>query len=93
MDRGKTDVDNGYRWAVNPATFKRGYICFNDNKLAGEKLVSVSQPMPDMTELPDKGLEWQEQWAVNLKCTSGTDAGTEVVCKPTTVGGIQASSD
>ena len=72
-------------------TFKRGYICFgDDNKVLGERLVPVSQPMPDVTELPDKGFEWQEQWAVNLKCIDGADAGTEVVFKPTTVGGIQA---
>ena len=50
----------------------------------------VSQPMPDVTELPDKGFPWQEEWAVNLKCTHGADAGTEVVFKTTTVGGIQA---
>ena len=44
-------------------TFKRGYICFGDgNKVLGERLVSVSQPMPDVTELPDKGFPWQEQW-------------------------------
>ena len=43
--------------------------------------------MPDVTELPDKGFAWQEQWAVNLKCVYGTDAGTEVMFKPTTVGG------
>ena len=30
------------------------------------------------------------RWAVNLKCLDGTDAGIEVVFKPTTVGGIQA---
>jgi hypothetical protein len=72
-------------------TFKRGFVCFNDNnKWIGERLVSVSQPMPEVTELPDKGSDWQEQWAVNMKCTSGTDAGTEVVYKPTTVGGVQA---
>ena len=86
----KIGVDNDSAWAVNPATFKRGYICFNNKKPAGEKLVAISQPMPDMTELPDNGLEWQEQWTVNLKCTRGTDAGTEVVWKPSTVGGIQA---
>ena len=50
----------------------------------------VSQPMPDPAELPDKGFEWLQQWAVNLKCLDGTDAGVEVVYKPTTVGGIQA---
>ena len=87
----RTIVEAGSRWAVNPTTFKRGYICFGDaNKVLGERLVPVSQPMPDLTELPDKGFAWQEQWAVNLKCLDGTDAGAEVVYKPTTVGGIQA---
>jgi hypothetical protein len=86
-----TIVEDGSSWAVNPLTFKRGYICFSpDNKVVGEHLLSVGQPMPDVTELPDKGFKWQQQWAVNLKCIDGTDAGTEVVYKPTTVGGIQA---
>ena len=87
----RTVVEDGSRWAVNPLTFKWGYICFSDgNKVLGERLVSVSQPMPDPTELPDKGFPWSQQWAVNLKCLDGTDAGIEVVYKPTTVGGIQA---
>ena len=58
--------------------------------MLGERLVSVSQEMPNPAELPDKGFPWQEQWAVNLKCLDGADAGTEVIYKPTTVGGIQA---
>jgi hypothetical protein len=87
----RTHVEEGSSWAVNPLTFKRGYICFsNDNKVVGEHLLSVSQPMPDVTELSDKGFKWVQQWAVSLKCIDGTDAGTEVVYKPTTVGGIQA---
>jgi hypothetical protein len=86
-----TVVEDGSRWAVNPTSFKWGFICFNDNnKVAGERLVPVSQPKPDVTELPDKGFEWQEQWGVNMKCIDGADAGTEVVYKPTTVGGVQA---
>lgn len=70
---------------------QRGFICFSDsNKVLGERLVTVSQPKPDVTELPDKGAPWTEQLAVNLKCLDGADAGTEVIYKPTTVGGIQA---
>ena len=66
-------------WAVNPASFMWGWVCWgNGNKILGEKLVSISQPLPDVTALPDKGFPWQEQMAVNLKCISGTDAGTEV---------------
>jgi hypothetical protein len=87
----RTVVEDGSRWAVNPLTFKWGYICFGEaNKVIGERLVSVSLPKPEVTELPDKGFPWQEQWSINLKCIDGADAGTEVVYKPTTVGGIQA---
>jgi hypothetical protein len=78
-------------WAANVLSFKRGYICFNDaNKVVGERLVPVTQPMPEVTELPDHGFKWNPQWAVSLKCLDGTDAGIEVVYKPTTIGGIQA---
>jgi hypothetical protein len=86
----RTVVENNSRWAVNPTTFKWGYICFNDgNKVIGDRLVSVAQAKPNVAELPDKGFEWQEQWAVNLKCLDGADADMEVVYKPTTVGGVQ----
>ena len=37
----RTVVEDGSHWAVNPTTFKRGYICFsNDNKVVGEQLVA-----------------------------------------------------
>jgi hypothetical protein len=89
--RRRTVVEDGSRWAVNPLTFKWGYICFGEgNKVIGERLVSVSLPKPEVTDLPNKGFPWQEQWSVNLKCIDGADAGTEVVYKPTTVGGIQS---
>jgi hypothetical protein len=89
----RTIVEPGSRWAVNPTTFRWGFICFGDgNKVIGDRLVSVAQAKPNVTELPDLGHEWAEQWAINLKCLDGTDAGTEVVFKPTTVGGIQAVS-
>jgi hypothetical protein len=87
----RTVVEDGSRWAANPMSFRWGYIAFtNDNKVAGERLVSVSLPKPEAAELPDKGFAWTEQWAVNLKCLDGTDTGTETTFKPTTVGGVQA---
>jgi hypothetical protein len=86
----RTVVEDGSHWAPNPMSFRWGYICFNDaNKVIGEHLVNVAKPKPDLTTLPDKGFEWSEQWAVNMKCISGADAGVEVAFKPTTVGGIQ----
>jgi hypothetical protein len=86
----RTVVEDGSRWAINPPTFKWGYICFNEANKPTERLVPVSQPKPDVAQLPDTGFEWQEQWGVNLKCASGTDTGTEVVYKASTVGGVQA---
>ena len=77
----QTIAEDGSRWAINPRSFQRGFICFGDgNKKLGERLLPVSQPMPD-SRTPRQGLEWQEQWAVNLKCLSGTDAGIEVIFK------------
>jgi hypothetical protein len=58
--------------------------------LLGERLVPVSQPLPDVAELPDKGFPWVPQWCVNFKCLDGTDAGIEVTYKPTTDGGIKS---
>jgi hypothetical protein len=86
----RTIVEEGSSWAVNPTSFRWGFICFNNDNKPTERLVPVSQPKPDVTELPDTGFKWHEQWAVNVKCIDGTDAGTEVVYKPTTVGGIEA---
>lgn len=87
----RTVVEDGSRWGVNPLSFRYGYICFGDGStVLGERLVSISQPMPNPEELPDKGFPWVPQWCVNLKCLSGEDADVEVTFKPTTVGGVQS---
>src|SRR5262245_40405653 len=87
----RTIPEEGSRWAINPLTFKWGYISFSDaNKVVGEHIVSLSQPKPLITEMADTGFPWQEQWSVNMKCLSGADAGVEVVFKATTYGQIQA---
>jgi hypothetical protein len=87
----RTIPEEGSKWAVNPLTFKYGFICFNDaNKVIDERLVPVSQPKPAITELPDTGFKWQEEWSVNMKCLDGADAGIEVVFKATTDGGVKA---
>src|SRR5262245_37600104 len=87
----KTIPEEGSRWAVNPMTFKWGYIsCGDNNKVVGEHLVSIGQSKPDITKLPDTGFPWQEEWSVNMKCLNGADAGVEVVFKATTNGGHQA---
>jgi hypothetical protein len=87
----KTITEPGSRWAVNPLTFQWGYICFGDNnKKLGEHLVSISEPKPLITDLPNLGFPWQEEWAVEMKCLDGADAGIEVVHKANTDGGVKA---
>jgi hypothetical protein len=77
-------------WAVNPM-FMWGFICFGkDKQVLGERLVSVTQRKPDVTKLPDLGFPWQEEWAADMKCLDGADAGVEVIHKATTDGGIKA---
>ena len=87
----KTIPEPDSHWAVNPLTFQWGYICFGDNnKKLGEHLASVTQPKPLITDLPDLGFKWQEQWAVEMKCIDGADAGIEVIFKTNTDGGVKA---
>jgi hypothetical protein len=87
----RTIPEPGSKWAINPLTFKWGCISFSDaNKVVGEVLVSVSTPKPLITEMADTGFPWQEEWAVNMKCISGADAGVEVTFKANTDGGIKA---
>jgi hypothetical protein len=86
----RTIPEEGSRWAINPLTFRWGCIAFAGNKVAGEHLVSVSQPKPLTAEMQDVGFPWQEEWAVNMKCISGADAGVEVIFKATTDGAIKA---
>jgi hypothetical protein len=86
-----TIPEEGSQWAGNPLTFRWGYIAFLDSTTkVGESMVSVTQPLPLVTELPDVGAEWKPQWSVDMKCINGADAGVEVVFKASTVGTIDA---
>jgi hypothetical protein len=90
----RTIVEDRSTWAVNPMTFQWGGVCFSDaKKRLGEHLVSISKAKPNLVELPDKGAPWKEEWAVNMKCISGADAGTEVVFKTNTTGGFQMMAE
>jgi hypothetical protein len=78
------------QWAFNPLSFRWGFVCFDDQNKPTERMVSISQPKPDVTTLPDLAFPWQEQRAVDMRCVTGVDAGVEVTLKVNTVGGVQA---
>lgn len=89
----QTIPEPGSLWAINPATFQWGWVCWGDgNKFLGEKLVPISEPLPDRTKLPDHGFPWQQEMSVNMKCISGNDAEIEVMFVTSTQGGMGEAS-
>lgn len=99
MDKGghwvygadQTEVDDGTQWAVNPFSFVHGFIAWGDGEVLGEKMVPVSQPLPEMDIAPPGSKRgWETQVGMSLKCISGPDKGLEVRYSATSVGGKRA---
>jgi len=87
----QTEVDDGSLWAVNPFSFVHGFIAWGDGEVLGEKMVSVSQPLPEMEPAPAGAKRgWETQVGMSLKCISGPDNGLEVRYNVTSVGGKRA---
>lgn len=84
----QTEVDDGSTWAVNPFSFVHGYIAWGDGEVLGEKMVSVSQPLPELEEAPPMARKgWETQVGMSMKCLSGEYKGMEVRYTTTSVGG------
>ena len=87
----QTEVEDGSRWAVNPFSFVHGFIAWGDGEVLGEKMVSVTQPLPEMDVAPPGAKRgWETQIGCSLKCVSGDDEGLEVRFSTTSVGGKRA---
>ena len=44
----QTEVEDDATWAVNPFSFVHGFIAWGDGEVLSEKMVSVSQPLPEL---------------------------------------------
>jgi len=87
----QTEVEEGSIWAVNPFSFVHGYIAWGDGEVLGEKMVSVSQPLPELDVAPPNAKKgWEVQVGLSVKCISGGDKGTEARFTTTSVGGKRA---
>jgi len=87
----QTEVEDGSKWAVNPFSFVHGFIAWGDGEVLGEKMVSVTQPLPEMDVAPPGAKRgWETQIGCSLKCVSGDDEGLEVRFSTTSVGGKRA---
>jgi hypothetical protein len=87
----QTDVEEDSTWAVNPFSFIHGYIAWGDGEVLGEKMVSVSEPLPEMEAAPPNAKRgWETQVGMSLKCLSGSDKDMEARYTVTSVGGKKA---
>jgi hypothetical protein len=87
----QTDVEEESTWAVNPFSFIHGYIAWGDGEVLGEKMVSVSEPLPEMEAAPPNAKRgWEAQIGMSLKCVSGEDKDMEARYTVTSVGGKKA---
>ena len=51
----QTEVEDDATWAVNPFSFVHGFIAWGDGEVLSEKMVSVSQPLPELEAAPQIG--------------------------------------
>lgn len=84
----QTEIEDDSTWAVNPLSFVHGYIAWGDGEVLGEKMVSVSQPLPELEPAPPNAKKgWETQVGLSMKCISGEDKGLEARYTTTSVGG------
>lgn len=84
----QTEVEDDSTWAVNPFSFVHGFIAWGDGEVLGEKMVPVSQPLPELDGAPPAAKKgWETQVGMSLKCISGEDTGMEARFTTTSVGG------
>jgi hypothetical protein len=87
----QTEAEADATWAINPFSFIHGFIAWGDGEVLGEKMVSVSQPLPEMDAAPQGAKRgWETQVGMSLKCLSGEDKDMEARFSSTSVGGKRA---
>ena len=87
----QTEVDADSLWAVNPFSFVHGYIAWGEGEVLGEKMTSITSPLPELEAAPPNAKRgWEEQVGLSMKCIKGEDEGLEVRYTVTSVGGKRA---
>lgn len=87
----QTEVEDDSTWAVNPFSFVHGFIAWGDGEVLAEKMVNVSQPLPELDSPPPGAKKgWEAQIGMSLKCLTGEDKDMEARYTVTSVGGRRA---
>ncbi len=86
-----TEIEDDSKWAINPLSFVHGYIAWGEGEVLSERMVSVSQPLPELEPAPAGAQRgWEPQAGFSLKCVSGEDAGLDVRFATNSLGGRKA---
>lgn len=86
-----TEIEEGSTWAIDPFSFIHGYIAWGDGEVLGERMNSVSQPLPDPGPAPDGAVKgWEQQLGFMVRCMAGEDEGMVARYTTTSVGGKRA---
>lgn len=87
----QTEVEADSTWAINPFSFVHGFIAWGDGEVLAERMVPVSEPLPEVPNAPPGAKRgWETQIGMSLKCLSGEDEGMEARFSTTSVGGKRA---
>lgn len=92
------EIEEESLWAVNPASFKTGYIAWEQGNTAGgpvgEEMRSITEDPLVSTDLPHlDGAKWNQQIGFQVACINGEDAGTQAVFKSSSKGARGAFDD
>lgn len=93
--REDTPAEKGARYAVNIPTAVHGFTGWGDKKHdnegspLGDELVSISEPLPAKSSLPEIEGTWSQAGALHLACTEGDDKGLQLVFKTNSMGGLE----
>src|SRR5512137_985861 len=87
----QTEVEDNSLWAANPFSFVHGYIAWGNGEVLAEKLVPVSEPLPELEPAPAGAQRgWEMQVGMMLVCTNGEDKDMQARFTATSVGGKRA---
>lgn len=87
----QTEIEEDSVWAINPFSFVHGYIAWGEGEVLGEKMTSVSQPLPELEPAPSGAKRgWEMQVGMTLACTNGEDKDMQARYTVTSVGGKRA---
>jgi hypothetical protein len=86
------EVQEGSQWVVNPMSLAHGWVCWLDSQIVGQVMVSMAADPPPRPAAVN-GREYEAQRSFDMKCITGDDAGTEVVYKVSSMGGVERITD